>query len=211
MSDLLLKTKRLFCGISNYKKLVSALLSSSRYAGGTMRTIYAAAIWTMFLIAAALPVRSEAQTAEGYTFITGAGGAQVCLGRWVPSRDVALPGFCEGQLVDLAQFTAISSRLSADRLDQMLFALGSIDQRLALNNEQVSLLIEATVNTRTAIDEQGRLAGELLQETIARRFDSLPDEILANDAFREELAKLKKDILKEVERLYQKRPASQKK
>jgi hypothetical protein len=173
-----------------------------------MRTIFFAAIWMAAFIGGLLPVKSEAQMAEGYTFVTGASGPQVCLGRWVPSRDVALPGVCEGQVVDLAQFTAISSRLSAERLDQMLFTLGSIDQRLAVNNEQFNRLVEATVNTQTSIEQQARQVGELLQETIARRFDSLPEEILANDAFREELSKLKEDILREVERLYLRRPVS---
>ncbi len=176
-----------------------------------MKTIYIAAIWMVVFIGGAFPVRSEAQIAEGYTFLTGPGGSQVCIGNWVPSRDVALPGVCEGQIVDIAQFTAISSRLSADRLDQMLFALGSIDQRLAVNNEQMNLLIEVTANTQASIDQQGRQASELLEEAIARRFDSLPDEILANEAFREELAKLKEDILREVGRLYQRRPALPKK
>jgi hypothetical protein len=176
-----------------------------------MKRIGLAAIWMAVLIVAVLPVRAEAQMAEGYTFITGQGGTQVCIGRWVPSKDVALPGFCEGQLVDVAQFTAISSRLSSDRLDQMLFALGSIDEKLAVNNEQISQLIKAMVNTQESIDDQGRQVGDLLQETIGKRLDSLPDEILANSAFRAELAKFRADILKEVEKLYQKRPAPSKK
>jgi len=161
----------------------------------------------MFLIVGALPARSGAQTAEGYTFVTGTTGQQVCIGTWVPSSDVALSGVCQGQVVDIAQFTAISARLTADRLDQLLLALGSIDQRLALSNDQLNRLIDVAANTQTSLDQQTRQAGDLLQETIARRFDALPEEILANDAFREEITKLKEEILREVERLYQKRPA----
>ena len=171
-----------------------------------MKTTCFAAIWTVFLIVGAMPVRSGAQMAEGYTFITGTTGLQVCMGTWVPSRDVALPGVCEGQVVDIAQFMAISARLSSDKLDQLLLALSSIDQRLAFNNDQLNRLIDVTANTQTSIDQQARQVGELLQETIARRFDALPEEILANDAFREELTRLKEDILREVEMRYLKQP-----
>jgi hypothetical protein len=110
--------------------------------------------------------------------------------------------------VDVAQFTAISARQSADRLDQLLSTLTSVDQKLAVNNDQINRLIDATVNTQISIDQQARQVGELLKETIAKRFDALPEQILANDAFREELAKLKEDILREVEKQYLKRPPS---
>jgi hypothetical protein len=42
----------------------------------------------------------------------------------------------------------------------------------------------------------------MLREMITRRFDALPGEILANDQFKEEITKLKEDILKEVEKRY---------
>jgi hypothetical protein len=93
----------------------------------------------------------------------------------------------------------------------LLLALFSIDQKLALNNDQVNRLIEVTVTTQTSIDQQVSQVGELLYETIARRFDALPEEILSNDLFREELRKLKEDILKEVERNYSRRPTPSKK
>jgi hypothetical protein len=164
------------------------------------------AIWLVFFIAGVSSVQSQTEMVEGYTFIRGATGPQVCLGRWVPSKDVALPGVCEGQIVDVAQLTAISARLSADRLNQILFALASIDQKLAVNNDQIKRLIEATVNTQTSIDQQVGQVSELLHDAITKRFDALPEEILANDLFKEELTKLKEDILKEVEKHYSKQP-----
>lgn len=176
-----------------------------------MKTFRFAAICIVLFIVGALPVRSRAQTAEGYTFLSGSSGAQVCMGNWVPSRDIALPGVCEGLLVDVAQFTAISARQSADRLDQLLSTLTSIDQKLAVNNDQISRLIDATVNTQTSIDQQTGQVGELLKETIASRFDALPEELLANNAFKEALAKLKEDILREVEKHYLKQPQPSKK
>ncbi len=169
------------------------------------------AICTVLFITGGLPVRSQAQESEGYTFLRGTSGSQVCLGRWIPSSDVAQPGVCQGQLVDVSQFTAISARQSAEKLDQLLLTLSSIDQRLAVSNDQLNRLIEATVNTQASIDEQARQAGEFLRDTITRRFDALPEEILSNSAFREELMKLKEDILKEVERHYSQQPAPSRK
>lgn len=163
-------------------------------------------MWLVFFIAGASSVQSQTQVVEGYTFMMGQSGLQVCLGRWVPPRDVALPGVCEGQVVGVDQLSAISSRLSADRLDQVKRALDSIDQKLAVNNDQLKQLIEATVDTQTSIDQQVRQVSELLRETIIERFDALPEELLANDLFKEELIKLKEDILKEVEKHYSKWP-----
>jgi hypothetical protein len=77
---------------------------------------------------------------------------------------------------------------------------------LAVNNYQIKRLIEATVNTQTSIDQQVGQVSELLHDAITKRFDALPEEILANDLFKEELTKLKEDILKEVEKHYSKQP-----
>jgi hypothetical protein len=125
----------------------------------------------------------------------------------MPSRDVALPGVCEGQLVDIAQFTALHTKMSTDRLDQVVLLLGLIDQKLAVNNDQISRLLDTAAKTQTSIEQQGGHADELLRETISRRFDALPEEILGSVQFREELMKLKEDILREVESRYPARSA----
>jgi hypothetical protein len=160
------------------------------------------------LFLSASSVWSQTQVVEGYTFISGGTGTRVCLGRWIPSSDVALPGVCEGQVVDVEQLTAVSAKLTAEKLDQLLVALTSIDQKLAVNNDQVKRLIEVTLDTQASIEQQ---VDELLYEKITTRFDTLPEEILANDLFREELTKLKEDILKEVEKHYTKRTTPSKK
>jgi hypothetical protein len=180
----------------------------SNEAGGTMKTlICVTAIWVVFFIAGASLAQSETQVLEGYTFMRSPTGPQVCLGRWVPPRDVAFPGVCEGQMVDVSQLTAVSARLSADRLDQILRALGSIDEKLAVNNDRVEQLIEATAaNTQTSIDQQVRQVSELLTEVITKRFDALPEEILTTDLFKEELTKLREDILREVAKRYSTSP-----
>jgi len=146
-------------------------------------------------------VRSQTQVVDGYTLVRSNTGTLVCLGRWVPSRDIALPGVCEGDMVDINHLNAVSSRLTSDKLDQMLLALSSLDQKLAINNEQIKQLIDVNVKTQTSIDEQVRQVSDLLHETIAKRFEGLPAKILEDESFKEELEKLKEDILKEVENI----------
>jgi hypothetical protein len=165
-------------------------------------------ILLVFFIPGASSVRAQTQVIQGYTFVRGVTGTSICLGRWIPSSDVALPGACEGQMVDVDYLAAISAKQSADKLDNLLFALSSIDQKLAVNNDQIQKLIEVTVNTKNSIDEQVRQVSELLSEAITERFDALPEEIMSNDKFKEEITKLKEDILKEVEKYYLKRSKS---
>ncbi|MEW6571674.1 MAG: hypothetical protein AB1390_10990 [Nitrospirota bacterium] len=167
-----------------------------------MRKIVFVVIGTLFQMLCASSTQSQTQVIEGYTFIRGATGPAVCLGRWVPPRDITLPGVCEGQLVDLTQLSAVSARLSADRLGQILLALDSLDQKLSINNDQIKQLIEVNLKTQTAIDQQVKQISNLLREAVTERFDALPAEILSNDLFKEELEKLKQDILKEVEKHY---------
>jgi hypothetical protein len=160
----------------------------------------------LMLFLAVVPLQSSAQENEGYTFLPGPSGPLVCQGRWVPSTDRALPGNCEGRLMDLGQFSAVSAKLSADRLDQAINVLVSIDQRLSVSNNELQSLIAVTANLQKLIDGQATQGS--LSEAIERRFDSLPEEILSNDLFKQEIAKLKEDILKEVERRYSTKPSA---
>lgn len=188
------------------------MLNLSILAGGTVKTLICLAITcSLLFLVDVSSVQSQPQMFEGYTVISGPSGAQVCMGRWVPPKDVALPGVCEGQLVDIAQFTAMFTKTSADRLDQVTLLLGSIDQKLALSNDQISRLLETAIKTQTSIDQQVSQTSEILREAITKRFDALSEELLASEQFKEELMRLKEDILKEVERLYQARPAPPKK
>ena len=148
------------------------------------------------------PVWSQAQEA-GYSFLRGPMGPQVCIGKWVPPTADDVSGTCQGQVIDLVQFNAVSSRQSADRLDQAIGVLESIDARLAANNDKMDQLIEVAAATEAPAAKQD----SELSETIARRFDAMPAELLANDLFKQEIAKLKEDILKEVAKRYQPLPA----
>lgn len=169
------------------------------------KLISIAALWLVFCIIGASS--AQGQSGDGYTFITSERGTQICLGNWIPPRDVGLAGVCDGQVIGLPQLSAISAKQTVDRLDQLLTALSSIDQRLAYNNDMMTILIQATVNTQTSIDQQVRQGSEFLRDAITQRFGDLPKEIMANDLFKEELMKLKADILAEVEKQYSKRPA----
>jgi len=155
-------------------------------------------LWlALFIVSSS--TQSHAQQAEGYNFIRGPMGSQVCLGRYVPPTADAVSGVCEGQVLDIVQFNAISTKLSADRLDQAIQLLEAIDNKLAVNNDKVERLVEATVATQASFDKQNRG----LSETIKERFDAIPEELLANDLFKQELTKVKADILREVESRYQ--------
>lgn len=163
------------------------------------------AIWLLFFIVDMSEVRAQMPGDEEYTVINGPGGPQICAGKWMPSKDVALPGSCEGQLADMNQFAALAARQSADRLYQVLMALTSIDQKLAVNNDQIKQLLEATINTQVA-NERLRQSN-FLRERITKRFDELPKEMLDNGLYKEQITELKEDILKEVEKLYSTRAA----
>lgn len=168
--------------------------------------MHVTAIWFMYIIVCASSVQAQTQEIGGYTVIRSGSGSIICLGRWVPSTEPGRPGVCEGQLVDGLQLTAISSRQTADKLDQLLLVLGFIDQKLADNNAQIERLIEATVNTQASISQQTGQVGELMHDTISTRVDALSRRVLASDTFRKELERLKQDILEDVKKYY---PAQQ--
>jgi len=112
-----------------------------------------------------------------------------------------MPGFCQGQAADLAQLTAVSSKESAVKLDQIMHVLVSIDERLALNNSQIARLVQASVSSQSS-NEQGIRARDILLEAISKRFDTMSGQIKSDDSLRKGLARLKQDILREVEESY---------
>lgn len=167
--------------------------------------IYIVVLWLLCIVAGTAAAQSP--EGEGYTFITTERGPQICIGRWIPPRDVGLAGACDGQVMGLPQLSAISAKQTVDRLDQLLQALASIDQKLAVSNDQMTQFLQSAANSQTLLEQQVRKNDELLRDAINRRFADLPGEILDNEAFREELEKLKEDILGEVNKRYTPRPA----
>ena len=171
--------------------------------------IYGTTILLAVLVICIPGVQAQTQDIGGYTVIRGGAGTIICLGRWVPSTEPGRPGYCEGQLADTAQLTAISTRQTSDKLDQLLMVLESIDQKLADNNAQIERLIEAAANAQASISEtqasisrQAEQVGELMHDTISSRVNALSKRVLANETFRKELEKLKQDILNDVRKFY---------
>ncbi|HMK61210.1 MAG TPA: hypothetical protein VK452_08720 [Dissulfurispiraceae bacterium] len=161
------------------------------------KCIIVAAIMTVSMLSV-FTLASFAQDDVPYTFLSGPSGPRVCLGSWKPSKDPALPGTCYGQTMDLNQFSASSSRLGAERLNSVIDILSSIDQRLSVNNAQMQNMLLAIGNMQRSMERQS-YQDSGLNEQINRRFNALPQEILANDAFRREINKLREDILKDVD------------
>jgi hypothetical protein len=144
----------------------------------------------------ALPAGSHAQE-EGYSFLSGTNGPLVCIGQYRPPSSSNVTGFCDGQLLTVGQFSAVAARQSADRLDRIAAVLEAIDEKLSANNQQLQLLTEVSADART---DAVRTEIELLNNAIAQRFESVPEEVMADSRFREELDRLKADIMIEVEK-----------
>jgi len=153
-------------------------------------------IATVALISS-LPVAAGAQEQEGYTFVSGIRGAEVCVGQYTAPSSTDVTGVCRGQVLGLQQFSAVAARQSADTLDRIAASLDAIDQKLAANNEQLQRLTEVTANAQT---DAVKSEIDRLSAAIDQRFESLSEELLANSEFREELEKLKASIMAEVKK-----------
>ena len=151
----------------------------------------------LIVFIAAWPFVAGAQESEVYSFLSGISGPQVCIGQYTPPSTDNVNGVCQGQLLGLEQFSAVAARQSADRLDRIAAVLEAIDEKLSANNQQLQLLTEVSSDTQTAA-VRNEIA--LLNEAIAQRFESIPEEVIANSMFRGELDRLKADIMAEVER-----------
>jgi|WetSurMetagenome_2_1015567.scaffolds.fasta_scaffold00023_86 hypothetical protein len=161
------------------------------------KIVYAIMILLIVTGIAGLPDRARAQEQEGYTFFSGVRGLEVCVGQYTAPSSADVTGYCRGQTLGLQQFSAVTARQSADRLDRIASTLEAIDRKLSANNEQLQLLTEVTANTQT---NAAKSEIALLSDAIAQRFESIPEELISNSEFREELDKLKADIMAEVEK-----------
>jgi hypothetical protein len=129
-------------------------------------------------------------------FVTSAGQSWACLGaEWHDEGTVpGKPGTrysCAGTVLDSATYTAISVGRSAVALAELKAALDGV----ALN---VARSAESTDALRRWIEDQLQRSSERLYETIAARFDAIPARALATQAARDELAKLREDVLAAV-------------
>lgn len=158
---------------------------------------------TVICLAIFIASASSAWSQEQYTFVADTYGQHVCIGRWIPSSTGAQGGTCEGDMIGLPQLTAISARQSLDKLDQLLTVLSSISEKMDVSNDQINLLIQVVANSQMAAQNN-----EVLRRAIAQRFAALSLELTDDEAFKEEISSLRKDILKEVEKRYPTTPAT---
>ncbi len=164
------------------------------------RSLLVAAIVLASMITAASPAYCITQEAGGYTFIKGETGSQVCVGTWVPPSSVGKPGDCEGELMDVAQFSAVTATQSIDRLDQLVNSLSSIDEKMAASNAQLQRLIDVELDMLTLLDQQSAQSYEQLRAAISSKFDAAPTEFRSYRAAREAIKKLREDIMKEFDK-----------
>lgn len=93
------------------------------------------------------------------------------------------------------------------------YAKGVYD-RLADTNAMLQAVVEATrANTaaanasRDALDRMATQMGEGIQQVIARRFDTLPAELLSDPVVKERLKRLQEEITRDVKEALTKPPA----
>jgi hypothetical protein len=160
--------------------------------------VFIAAISLVFSIFGTSPARSQTLEMEGYSIVAGTQGPMVCMGNWVRVSPLQT-GLCDGPLVDVPQFAAISARQTADKLDLLLEVLTSIDDKLTVSNDEMKELVKATtVGSRASTEQRVKEVGELVRRDVVTRFDALPGKIMAN----EELVKLREAIVGDIEQLY---------
>lgn len=112
----------------------------------------------------------------------------ICLGNWNAELER-----CEGSAVSSGALAAISAAKSADRLEQIRLLLNSINNKLSENTQ-------ALLDLRKSFDLQDAPATQSLRDAISTRFDAVPTGILTEDSVKEELDRLRNDILEAVER-----------
>jgi DNA anti-recombination protein RmuC len=160
-----------------------------------MRLFYIFAVMLFFAVTAGLPAATQAQDQDGYAFVNGIRGPEVCVGQYTAPSSSDVNGICRGELMGLQQFSAAAARQSADSLDRIVSSLEAIDQKLAANNEQLQRLTEASADARgdSLREEMARL-----KEAIASRFEAIPEELISSPEFKDEMDRLKADIIAEV-------------
>ncbi|NKE73243.1 hypothetical protein [Candidatus Manganitrophus noduliformans] len=149
-------------------------------------------IWTFLLLSVDPPAThaqgNPIQQYDGNIILPSTFEDLICLGNWNAELER-----CEGSAVSSGALAAISAAKSADRLEQIRLLLNSINNKLSENTQ-------ALIDLRNAFDLQGAPTTQSLREAIITRFEAVPSGILTEDSVKEELDRLRNDILGEVER-----------
>ncbi|MDC4205993.1 MAG: hypothetical protein MPW14_00875 [Candidatus Manganitrophus sp.] len=149
-------------------------------------------IWTFLLSSVDLPAThaqsNPIQQYDGNIILPSTFEDLICLGNWNAELER-----CEGSAVSSGALAAISAAKSADRLEQIRLLLNSINNKLSENTQ-------ALIDLQKSFDLQNAPATQSLREAISTRFDAVPTGVLNDDSVKEELDRLRKDILEAVER-----------
>ncbi len=139
---------------------------------------------------------TQPQNFDGKTIIPSSYGDLVCFGNWdADSRT------CNGPQISSGGLSALSAMKSTDTLEQIRALLDTMNRTLSVNTE-------AILNIQKSFDPQSRQANASLHESIDKRFDAIPENVLTDDSVKEEFRKLREDILREIDQRNVKPPAA---
>jgi hypothetical protein len=152
--------------------------------------LFAAMLAGMFVsrVPSAYSQNNQIQNYDGVAIVPSSYGDLICLGNW--NGDA---GRCEGAAVSSGALAAISASKSADKLEQIRLLLETMNKGLSANTQ-------ALLNMQKSPILQSLPAKDSLSEAIMTRFDAIPPGILAVDSVKQEIEKLKEDILQELDR-----------
>ena len=136
------------------------------------------------------------QNYEGMVILPSTYGDLLCLGVW--NSDLKR---CDGPAVSSGALAAISAAKSVDKLEQIRLLLDKMNNGLSANTQ-------ALLSIQKSVDLQSRPVKESIKQAIAARFNAIPSGILTDDSVRNEIERLKKDILLEVDQSGPKSPGS---
>ena len=160
---------------------------------------YIAMLLAVTFTVCATSVRSHAQTItnfEGVDVVQGLYGSSICLGKMRGPQ-------CSGPMVPSDAAAAIYARGINANLEQIRLALLELKTG---TNDRLGQLADATNKTHRLMEQQFQQSNELLHETIVKLFDALPAKLLTDPLVKQEVQKLREDILKEVDRRIPKPP-----
>ena len=165
-----------------------------------MKTFFPIAIFVCTFLSLKAPSANaqsdQIQNYEGMVILPSTYGDLLCLGNW--NSDLKR---CDGPAVSSGALAAISAAKSVDKLEQIRLLLDKMNNGLSANTQ-------ALLNIQKSVDLQKRPAKESIKQAITTRFDAIPSGILTDDSVRNEIERLKQDILLEVDQSSLKSPSS---
>jgi|SRR5579863_1304388 len=158
-----------------------------------MKTFFSRAILVFSVLGLNAPPAGaqsgQIQSFDGMMILPSTYGDLICLENW--NNDL---GRCDGPAVSSGALAAISAEKSADKLEEIRLLLDSINRGISANTQ-------ALLDIQKSGDLQEGPDKESVKQAIGSRFDAIPPAILTDDSVKKEIAKLKKDILLELDKI----------